>query len=404
MKSSNQARENCLYTWKDSPPVVIFETIGRYLKVKLFLRESSFLSYTAFGLTVIFFYLVLPLFFSIIQGTFSGTPQNFYSFTPQNFYSFQDDYYFIAMTILIGPAGCVLRYFYRQIPETFDKTGDRMTDSLSEKLRGFYTLPKTGLRLVACLGVGLVFLAFFFRGYRTDATAWAGFPIGMKSDVRFWWFQWFLFLYFQILSFLAWYAIIELAIKGTTIYFVIRRLYASSNLKLRRFAPDNCGGMRFIGRFCLSFFSLASIVGIYIFWFFTIKYLETEQIVNNFHIVVSGLYFFFAPFFFFGPLITTHNKMKAAKAEEIKDIESQLEYHYSQVNQIINSETDLKNTQTQKAQLEKHSQAIDQLKKQYNEWNKVTPWPVDPGIFQGFLARYLLPLGAVLVQVISSKV
>lgn len=391
-KESNLA-DNNFYSCDDSLPILIFKGFGDFIKRKFYKKRDISVSYLTFGLIILLFFLAVPIIFAILQGTFIASANTTYS---SKFLFLSEDYFMMAMLVLMIPSGIILYYIYNQTPKVFKKLKKNLEINPKSRPVSFKTPPKTLYFLIILSLTVLVFLASFHISSLSNVPTWNSMP-SSSTYFRFAWLQWIIFLYFQVLYLIIWYAIIELAIKGIVIFYNLEQLYSKSKLKLKRFAPDGCGEMKFMGKYALNFFSLATIIGIYIFWYFTLTYMENESL-TQYHIIFPILYLLLAPMFFFGPLISTHNKIKAAKEKKLKQISKQLETHYSHINNYVGEKSEI-----DKKEIEKHSHVVDQLKKQHREWKNLNSWPIDSILFKNFIARYLSPFVTIPIQIFLSR-
>lgn len=366
-------------------PFRFFEYMGVQIK-KLILGENNEeevnISSLSLSLIVLFFFLFIPSFMALTQNIFF--PDN----TPLK--TMTEDYFMFIMLFVVAIISFFIHGFYCKYNKLKNNLVNNLKNSKKDKIILNITENKW-IAYFALAGTLFVFYIFFSGGYMSSKSTlvWFKHPIVIGDFVNNHWFQWLFFIYFKTLTGIVWFEIISLGTKGILLFVRLNNVYKNYNLKLRRFAPDQCGGLKIIGLISLNFFSIIAIAGFYFIGFTVINYQHAAPNLRFFLIFTVVGYIILGPIIFFGPMYSTHKKMLEVKNNKLSDIEKKLEKHHEKIDKIIDP---YQNTDFDSKTIQQHNNAIEHLKREKEEWHQVNEWPFDRRIFNGFVSRYVSPL------------
>jgi uncharacterized FlaG/YvyC family protein len=159
-----------------------------------------------------------------------------------------------------------------------------------------------------------------------------------------------------------------------------RKLPENFNLQVKPLHPDNCGGLKPIGDFCVGIDYMLLIFGIAVVSQSIFSYNEATDIFIAFAL---SAYVVSAIFLFFYPLWPIHNTMKTQKNDLLYKLNEELDPIYQEVYEKI---TKLSRINTGKLQ------KVEKLDKIYERTSRMPTWPSDVGGFIKFLTTILIPV------------
>ena len=373
-----------MYIYKDDP-FYIFELITQ--KIKLLLtsntteNNSDEVSSLSFSFIVFIFFVIIPIILSYTQGIFF--PEN------TAIKTMGEDIFMFCMLFLVSVISYFIHSFYIKFNNLKHELAINLKDYEQDKI-DFDVMNKKWLIILGIAGVLFTYYTYYIEGYMTTKSTlvWFKSPVVAGEYVRFNFLQWILFFYFKLLTAIVWFEMISLGVKGLLLYRSLSRIYKKYDLKIRRFAPDECGGLKIIGLISLNFFTMIAIVGFYIIGFTVINFQHATTDMKFFMIGTVIGYAVLGPIIFFGPMYSTHREIKSVKKQELNKLEDKLEIHHKKIDKIIDPYIDNK---FEEKIVKEHSTAIEHLKREKIEWQKVNDWPFDRRLFNGFISRYVSP-------------
>ena len=168
--------------------------------------------------------------------------------------------------------------------------------------------------------------------------------------------------------------------KGIFLICFFRKLPENFNLQVKPLHPDNCGGLKPIGNFCVGIDYMLLIFGIAVVSQSIFSYSETTDIFITFAL---SAYVVSAIFLFFYPLWPIHNLMKSQKNDLLYKLNEEMDPIYQEVYEKI---TKLSKINTGKLQ------KVEKLDKIYERTSRMPTWPSDIGGFIKFLTTILIPV------------
>lgn len=194
------------------------------------------------------------------------------------------------------------------------------------------------------------------------------------------------------LSFIGSYMIWMLVFGFFLNIWLIQKILESKVLKLNPFYPDRCGGMVALSDYSLKTAYLSVLYAVMIGLF------AYQQITQNLSYKGFSAYFgipvyiLISLFCFFAPLLTAHERMKAAKNEALKIIAIQFQDDYAQAQNGLNE-----NAESIKKRIEK----MQELKSFCKLTDEFPTWPFDTRNLRQYMLTIVTPLIPPLVGVLQ---
>lgn len=168
--------------------------------------------------------------------------------------------------------------------------------------------------------------------------------------------------------------------KGVFLIRFFRKLPENFNLQVKPLHPDNCGGLKPIGNFCIGIDYMLLIFGVAVVSQSIFSYSEATDVFIAFAL---SAYTVSAIFLFFYPLWPIHNSMKSQKNDLLYKLNKELDPIYQEVYEKI---TRISKINTKKLQ------KVEKLDKIYERTSRMPTWPSDIGGFIKFLTTILIPV------------
>ncbi|KYK33743.1 MAG: hypothetical protein AYK18_14680 [Theionarchaea archaeon DG-70] len=168
--------------------------------------------------------------------------------------------------------------------------------------------------------------------------------------------------------------------KGIFLIRFFRKLPENFTVQVKPLHPDNCGGLKPIGNFCIGVDYMLLVFGIAVVSQSIFSYSEATDV---FIVFILSAYVVSAIFLFFYPLWPIHNSMKLQKNDLLCKLNEELDPIYQEVYEKIT-----KLSRISRRKLEK----VEKWDRIYERTSEMPTWPFDVGGFLRFLTTILIPV------------
>jgi hypothetical protein len=233
---------------------------------------------------------------------------------------------------------------------------------------------------------GLIVAYYNYVAYRSDDV---GYWIASQGRLHA---SGYIFLYSMFLLF----AIIPVySVRSIATSLFLRHVVKRSQLHMLPFHPDNCGGLRPIGRLGLRNQYLLTVFGVNVALLVTISQSYLNIPTSLYGLIASAAiaYLILGPLVFMGPLLSFRTGMIRAKAELMSDVARRLRVELRRLRASLPDG---------EISREDH-ELIERLRKIGSVVDELPVWPFDASTLRRFLTAYVAPLlGAVAYPLIQA--